>query len=67
MLLLAMFDTNGNQVMVNGENIAWYMQDKPGKGSVVAFAVPGEAGFATLKVTNSPDEITTLINAKLRK
>ena len=67
MLLLAMFDTNGNQVQVNGENIAWYGPDKPGKGSVISFAVPGEAGFVTLRVTNTPDEITTLINAKLRK
>lgn len=67
MLWVSVFDLDGNRVQVNGGSIAYYTQDKAGKGSVIAFAMPGDGGFATLRVADKPEEITTQIQAKLRK
>lgn len=67
MLLLTMSDAAGNRIQVNGESIAFFTQDKAGKGSVIAFAVPGGSGFMMLNVSDTVDAITTQINAKLRK
>jgi hypothetical protein len=67
MIYVALTDLDGNRVQVNAGSVAYYTQDRPRKGSLIAFAVPGGGGFATLAVAESPDEIATQISAKLRK
>jgi hypothetical protein len=67
MIYVSLTDLDGNRVQVNAGSVAYYTQDRPRKGSLIAFAVAGGAGLATLAVAESPDEIATQISAKLRK
>jgi hypothetical protein len=67
MFLVTVTDTAGQQVQINGANIAYYSRDPNGKGTVIALAVAGEGGLVTLRVSDTPEAITTLVNAKLRK
>ncbi|MGQ0567743.1 MAG: hypothetical protein ACT4OK_22125 [Gemmobacter sp.] len=67
MFLLAVTDTEGKQVQINGNNIAHYHKAATGKGTVIAFSVVSNGAFLTMNVLDTPEQITTLVNAKLRK
>ncbi len=68
MFLFTVHDAAGNKHHVNGNNVAWFARDLPGKGTAIAMTVPGVGGGCVmLKVVEAPDEIATLIAAKLRK
>jgi hypothetical protein len=67
MFLLSVTDTAGKRVQINGDNIAYFTPDSAGKGSVIAFAVAGAEGLVTMRVADTTDALSTLIQAKLRK
>lgn len=55
MIFVSLTDLDGNRVQVNAGNIAYYTQDRPRKGSLIAFSVAGAGGFATLAVAETPE------------
>lgn len=67
MLFLTLTDNAGKRLFVNAGNFAWFGPDVGGKGSLIQFAVSSEGGQVALRVAESPDDIFTQINAKLRK
>lgn len=67
MFLVTVNDAEGNQIQINGGNIAWYRKAPTGTGTLIAFAAVAEGAFLTMHVADTPEQITTLINAKLRK
>ena len=67
MFLVAVTDTDGKQVQINGNSVAWYSKAATGKGSVIAFSVVSNGALLTMNVLDTPEQITTLVNAKLRK
>ena len=67
MFLVTVTDAEGKQVQINGGSIAWYTKAPTGKGTLIAFSVVSSGSFLTMQVSDTPEQITTLINAKLRK
>jgi hypothetical protein len=67
MFLVAVTDTEGKQVQLNGGSIAYFTKAATGKGSLIAFSVVSNGALLTMNVLDTPEQITTLINAKLRK
>jgi hypothetical protein len=67
MFLIAVHDLEGRQYQINGASIAYYTKDTTGKGSVISFSVVSNGALLTMQVADTPEQITTLINAKLRK
>ncbi len=67
MFLIAVHDHDGKQYQINGGSIAHYTKSATGKGSVIAFSVVSNGTFLTMEVADTPEQITTLVNAKLRK
>lgn len=67
MFLLAVTDTEGRQVQINGNSVAYFHKAASGKGSVIAFSVVANGALLTMNVLDTPEQITTLVNAKLRK
>jgi hypothetical protein len=67
MFLLAMTDTEGRQLQVNGGAIAYYCKSATGKGTTISLLGVANGAFLTLDVLDTPEQITTLVNAKLRK
>jgi len=67
MFLVAVNDAEGRQYQINGGSIAYYTRDTTGKGSIITFSVVLNGELLTMKVADTPEQITTLINAKLRK
>jgi hypothetical protein len=67
MFLVTVHDTAGNQLQINGANIAYYTKDPAGKGSLIALSTAVAGGLFTLTVADTPEAITNLVNAKLRK
>lgn len=67
MFLVAVTDAEGKQIQINGNSIAYYHKAATGKGSVIAFSVVSNGALLTMNVLDTPEQITTLVNAKLRK
>jgi hypothetical protein len=67
MFLVAVTDAEGKPVQINGGSVAYYHKAATGKGSVIAFSVVSNGALLTMDVLDTPEQITTLINAKLRK
>ena len=67
MFLVTVQDAEGKQYQINGGTIAYYTKAATGKGTLIAFAVVSNGAFLTMQVADTPEQITTLINAKLRK
>lgn len=67
MLFVTLTDPQGKRLQVNAGTVAWFGPDAAGKGTLITFAVVGEGGSLTLRVTDSPDDIFAQINAKLRR
>lgn len=63
MLFITLTDAEGKRVQVNIGAAAWFGPAPGGKGSLITFP----NGTTTLKVAESPDDIFTQINAKLRR
>jgi hypothetical protein len=67
MFLVSVTDTEGRALQINGGSIAYYHKAPTGKGSVIALSVVSNGQLMTLNVIDTPEQITTLVNAKLRK
>ena len=67
MFLVAVTDTDGKQIQINGNSVAHYTKAATGKGSTITFAVIANGVPLTMNVLDTPEQITTLVNAKLRK
>lgn len=67
MFLVAVTDTEGRQVQINGSSVAYYHKAETGKGSVIAFTVVSNGALVTMNVLDTPEQITTLVNAKQRR
>jgi hypothetical protein len=67
MLLVTVTDLEGRRHQVNGGAIAYFTDDRQGKGAVIAFSSIVNGAFLTMRVAETADAITTQINAKLRK
>ncbi len=67
MFLVTVFDTAGNQLQINGASIAYYTKDPAGKGAVIHLSTAIGGALMTLTVADTPEAITTQIQAKLRK
>lgn len=67
MFLVSVTDTAGNALQINGGAIAYYVKDKAGKGSVIHLSTAVGGALMTLTVAETPETITTQIQAKLRK
>jgi hypothetical protein len=67
MFLIAVHDATGKQYQINGSAIAYYTKDPAGKGTIISFSVVSNGALLTMQVADTPEQITTLVNAKLRK
>lgn len=67
MFLVTVHDLEGRRHQINGGAIAYYTDDKQGKGAVIAFGSIVNGAFLTMRVAENADAITTQINAKMRK
>ena len=67
MFLVAVTDTEGKQVQINGGGVAYFTKAATGKGSTITFSVVANGALVTMNVLDTPEQITTLVNAKLRK
>lgn len=67
MFLVTVYDANGTQLQINGAAIAYYAKDPASKGTVIHLSTALGGALATLNVTDTPEAITTQIQAKLRK
>lgn len=66
MFLVTVHDTERNQLQINGGAIAYYTKG-PSKGAIIHFSSIVNGAFLTMEVLETPEQITTLVNAKLRK
>ena len=67
MFLVSVTDAEGRQYQINGSSIAYYTKAPTGKGTLIAFSVVSNGALLTMQVADTPEQITTLVNAKLRK